>query len=995
MERSYCRKLRTGQFVAIGLLIGWVSVASGAATVELVQADGTGLTLDVRTPNLELATIELAGRPFTLASLPEESWAGAYGEPMVPVLRELFVAPAGATFAVDVDVRATRTLSLADLGFAASLAPRQMPVDLDPTVAAPGFAFDEAAYGANALLPAERVKIKEAGVVRGHQLYALEIYPVAYDGAAHLLRHDTDLHVNVRFEGGTTPSHELALPFGVATTVLNPPAGALHVGRDGGNMLVVHAHDFDGAAALADYIQAKRDQGFNVSTYDVPAGMTNHQIKSYIQGLWGTPMAPDYVLLVGDTNTIPHWTGGGTKTAPTDLTYACMDGSSDWYPDIHIGRFSVRTIGQLQAVVDKVLTVERGTYPDPHYADRAAFICTGDTSSGGEETQDYIIDEIMEPNGYSCTRVYATMGHDTAEIFDAINAGQTIGVYYGHSASSYWFDPTFDQDDVRALSNEGLYPTMFSYSCNAGKFSNTECLAETWLIEADKGAAAAIMTSTYIYYTTPPWHETSNLEIFFFESHVLDGIREVRVAWDAALMKLVDYYGPEDVMCRNYFEMFNLLGDPSMKIPSPAGFALTATPAAASVCAPPTNEVEFAVEIEQIGEFADTIDLSATNAPDGATVSFSPASGVPPFSSVMTVSNLDIAVPGLYTMLVTGTAPDTERLTAVELYVSNDVPTTPTLVDPPDNAADIVVRPAFDWDPADQAVTYTLEVATEPTFSDPLLFSATTDETTYTHEDALPGGTNIYWRVRADNGCGEGADSSVFNFLTLDMLSPVSYDLQNGESGIYNYYDDLYDGDGNNNEELAWLTNGLGDLTDGVRATSNWNSEPAPYVGWASIDPEITFHFDAPVRVRMVIIHLDDSAGTGGVFPPPEATFVMGGESVTLEVQDPPGSAPFDMVFPDLSLMGDTLEITVADHNSGRWIMISEVEIFGGPMLGDLNCDGVINNFDIDPFVLSLTDPAGYAAQYPDCNITLADINGDGAVNNFDIDPFVALLTGM
>ena len=61
--------------------------------------------------------------------------------------------------------------------------------------------------------------------------------------------------------------------------------------------------------------------------------------------------------------------------------------------------------------------------------------------------------------------------------------------------------------------------------------------------------------------------------------------------------------------------------------------------------------------------------------------------------------------------------------------------------------------------------------------------------------------------------------------------------------------------------------------------------------------------------------------------------------------------------------------------------------------LGDLNCDSAVNVFDIDPFVLALTDEAGYAEKYPDCDYLLADINGDGSVNVFDIDPFVALLT--
>ncbi len=65
-----------------------------------------------------------------------------------------------------------------------------------------------------------------------------------------------------------------------------------------------------------------------------------------------------------------------------------------------------------------------------------------------------------------------------------------------------------------------------------------------------------------------------------------------------------------------------------------------------------------------------------------------------------------------------------------------------------------------------------------------------------------------------------------------------------------------------------------------------------------------------------------------------------------------------------------------------------------GPERGDLNCDGVLNVFDIDPFVLALSDPAGYEAAQPDCDGMLADINADGAVNAFDIDPFVALLAG-
>lgn len=59
---------------------------------------------------------------------------------------------------------------------------------------------------------------------------------------------------------------------------------------------------------------------------------------------------------------------------------------------------------------------------------------------------------------------------------------------------------------------------------------------------------------------------------------------------------------------------------------------------------------------------------------------------------------------------------------------------------------------------------------------------------------------------------------------------------------------------------------------------------------------------------------------------------------------------------------------------------------------GDMNCDGTVNNFDINPFVTAISDPSAYASQYPTCILLNADINGDGLVNNFDINGFVACI---
>ena len=61
---------------------------------------------------------------------------------------------------------------------------------------------------------------------------------------------------------------------------------------------------------------------------------------------------------------------------------------------------------------------------------------------------------------------------------------------------------------------------------------------------------------------------------------------------------------------------------------------------------------------------------------------------------------------------------------------------------------------------------------------------------------------------------------------------------------------------------------------------------------------------------------------------------------------------------------------------------------------GDLNCSGTVDFGDINPFVLALSDPNAYRAQFPNCPWPQnADINADGAVNFGDINPFVACLS--
>lgn len=174
-------------------------------------------------------------------------------------------------------------------------------------------------------------------------------------------------------------------------------------------------------------------------------------------------------------------------------------------------------------------------------------------------------------------------------------------------------------------------------------------------------------------------------------------------------------------------------------------------------------------------------------------------------------------------------------------------------------------------------------------------------------------------------------------------------------------------------------------------------------------------------RVQSTPITLEISNTGGGTSTQPPIAY--GYTKVVLDdkpfVVELPATSP-DPAFPTTyTLVSNPTEATVSTNQTGAYRLmrptataagndsftfratntagqssVVTVNLVFGTLDGDMNCDGTVNNFDIDAFVLALTNPTGYAVAFPDCNRNLGDINHDGAMNNFDIDPFVGKLTG-
>ncbi len=536
-----------------------MSIAT-APEVDVLSADESGMRLDIRVPGFSLDLQKTRGGEFLVLGWPEAAPSGALGAPALPVVRELFLAPLGAAVSVQVNAGDPIRVDADLLGHDFRVMPRQAPVPKLPgAFSSARFEFDAQAYGSSQL-PAERALVTELGIFRGQRLMLLEVSPLAYNARDQRIAFWPAMNVQVSFQGGTAAKSTLRPLPGLLDNVLNPElAGEQTAMRGTGNYLVIVAETFAAHAKMTEFINAKTAQGFTVSTYSVPAGTANTVIKTYIEGLYGGASSPDYILLVGDSDTIPHWVGGGEGSPHTDLNYVCMDGSTDWSPDIAIGRFPVDDGAELTVMVDKILSYDNGQFADASYTSRACFMASVDNYTISEGTHNYVIDTHMEPNGIVSDKLYqVTYGADTQDVRDSFNGGRLYGCYSGHGGTYSWADgPPFEQSDINNLTNYQMYSWVLSFACITGTYTVDECFTETWVLAADKGAIAAWGSSVNSY-----WTEDDVLERRLFDVLYFDDVRELGPLYNATKIVYAGEMGTGQTT-RRYFEMYNHLGDPA------------------------------------------------------------------------------------------------------------------------------------------------------------------------------------------------------------------------------------------------------------------------------------------------------------------------------------------------------------------------------------------------------------------------------------------------
>jgi subtilisin-like proprotein convertase family protein len=189
------------------------------------------------------------------------------------------------------------------------------------------------------------------------------------------------------------------------------------------------------------------------------------------------------------------------------------------------------------------------------------------------------------------------------------------------------------------------------------------------------------------------------------------------------------------------------------------------------------TNVSYDVAYQTFGGFSGTTTFTATGNPAGTTVSFSPNSLSASGTVTMTVSNTAGAIPGLYTIAVTGTSGATTKTANFYLELLDANFGTQMLTSPANNSINQFTNITLTWPTNAAASSYDIQVATDPGFTT-IVYSANITNTSYALS-GLSDATTYYWRVKPKNAGCEGVFSAAYNFKTgvTDCTTTASVDV--------------------------------------------------------------------------------------------------------------------------------------------------------------------------------------------------------------------------
>jgi len=500
----------------------------------------------------------------------------AVGRPELPALHHV----CGSVVGSNVNPPVIQVLN--EVSIPGALIHPAQPARLEDGSPAPPFQWDQAFYQQTSQpYPLARgARVGALGRLSRIDLVAAETYPLRVVPATQVLL--AAQHYQVTIAHPASPSSILPPPLtrrqfhAIQRTIVNgsqiqvvPGVAAVFAG----NYLIVTDPAF--VEEVEPLAEQKRSRGYSVTVATTEAGEAGNtcaSIRDYIHDWWPLGSSDAYVLLVGDVAQVPKCLDENAITS--DRVYACIDGTSeldglsDPYAEVRLGRLPCGTESECDDMVTKTLHFEEG-YSGGWYDDVALV---------AHQDEDFeLAQEAVLFNDYSTPptflTLYARLFFDGADVSDEINAGKGVVCYRGLGLSDSWWnwtlaDEEYDVGDVVALANGTRTPVVFSIAStnnwiDPADLATGDCIGEVWM-KTTKRAVAHYGATNYPYWEADDVLETELFAAIYDEDYVILG-EALAVAENAILERF-----PDNVVGAINGEhnawMYLLLGDPELKI---------------------------------------------------------------------------------------------------------------------------------------------------------------------------------------------------------------------------------------------------------------------------------------------------------------------------------------------------------------------------------------------------------------------------------------------
>lgn len=561
---------------------------------------------------LSFGEASIDGQQFTTVTLDGYMPSAAVGTPSLPTFSRLIEVPLCKGFEVKVTQAAYDTIQLRG----ARLIPTQPSRSKSDTTPA-RLVINSKLYATDAFYGQEEASVEAVGIARDRRLARLQFSPVRYNpvrGQLIVCRHAV---VTVRYVGADKDA-SIALfdqhhspAFSIGNGVMNSlyPKSVRTTAPI--RYLIVAHSSFRGQ--LDNFVQWKRRKGYLtdiVYTDSAAVGTTTTSISSYIQSQYtnatASNPAPTFLLIVGDHEQIPAFSGTTATDHITDLYYISWT-PGDNIPDCYCGRFSAQNVSQLTPQIDKTLMYEQYTFNDPSFLDRAVLVAGVDGGSSG----DYGYTHADPAMDYAATHyINSTQGFSQVQYFKnntsivPLASGVTIGSsassnsatvrgyynqgagwinYSAHGSATSWGTPNFTTTHISSMTNTQKFGLMIGNCCLTNKFETTTCFGEA-LLRKDNycGAVGYIGGSNSTYWnedfywavglrssisaTMSMAYNASNLGAYDRLCHTHGESYSQWALTQGAVMMVGNMAVESSTSSRKlyYWEIYHLMGDPSV-----------------------------------------------------------------------------------------------------------------------------------------------------------------------------------------------------------------------------------------------------------------------------------------------------------------------------------------------------------------------------------------------------------------------------------------------